>query len=299
MKADDSSLDDHQYRAVREAALKLLDRAGARGVFPTPADELLRAANLSIAPVSAFDEQSMLRYLREKGQQASQLLRRAVEKVLGILDVHAHTVHVDSTVSREKQTFLKLHETGHSELPHQRGLYRWVQDCQRCLAPEVAALFEREANTFATIVLFQDDGFARMTMDSEFSIKVPLKTAKKFGASVYAGIREYVRRSDKACAAVILDPCILRQELGLVAPLRRTELSALFRGRFGSLDLPPQLTAFDDLMRFVPAPGRRMSRPDTFTLTDLNGTLHEFIGEGFATPYNSFVLIHARATLNP
>jgi hypothetical protein len=297
VKADDSSLEDEQYRTVREAATKRLDRAGARGRFPTPVDDLLSAAELKLAPVSAFDERSMLRYLREAGHQAGQLLRRAVEKVLGVLDVHANTVHVDSTVSGEKQTFLKLHETGHNQIPHQKGLYRWVQDCQKCLAPEVAALFEREANKFATIVLFQDDGFARMAMDSEFSIKVPMRTAKKFGASVYAGIREYVRRSDMACAAIILNPCEFRPDIGYVAAVRRTELSPLFKTQFGDLGLPLELTSVDELMRFVPLGGRRMSRPDTCTLTDLNGTVQEFVGEGFATPYNTFVLIHARTTL--
>ncbi|GEP59008.1 hypothetical protein RSO01_61740 [Reyranella soli] len=163
--------------------------------------------------------------------------------------------------------------------------------------PEVAALFEREANTFATIVLFQDDGFARMAMDSEFSIKVPMRTAKKFGASVYAGIREYVRRSDKACAAIILNPCTFRPDIGYVAPVRRTEFSPLFKAQFGDLKLPLELTSVDEMMRFVPLGGRRMARPDTCALTDLNGSIQEFVGEGFATPYNIFVLIHARATL--
>lgn len=298
MKADDSSLDDVQYRTVREAATKLLNRAGAWGKYPTPVDELLNAAELKLAPVSAFDEGAMRRYLLRTGEQAGRLLRQAVDKVLGILDVHGNTVHVDPTVSGEKQTFIKLHETGHNEIPHQKGLYRWVQECQRSLAPEVAALFEREANTFATIVLFQDDGFACMARDSEFSIKVPMRMAKKFGASVYAGVREYVRRSDKACAAIILDPCEDRPDIGRAAPVRRVELSTLFKAQFGNFGLPVELTSIDELMRFVPLDGRRMSRPDTCTLTDLNGAIQEFIGEGFATPYNTFVLIHARATLS-
>lgn len=137
-----------------------------------------------------------------------------------------------------------------------------------------------------------------MARDSEFSIKVPMRTAKKFGASVYAGIREYVRRSDKACAAIILEPCQIRPDIGYVSPVRRTELSPLFRARFGDLGLPLELTSVDEMMRFVLLGGRRMSSPDTCSLTDLNGSIQEFVGEGFATPYNTFVLIHARATLS-
>lgn len=149
---------------------------------------------------------------------------------------------------------------------------------------------------FATIVLFQDDGFANMARDSEFSIKVPMRTAKKFGASVYAGIREYVRRSDKACAAIILNPCELRPDMGHVV-VEADRAVAPLQDPVGDLGLPLELTSIDELMSFVPLGGRRMSRPDTCTLTDLNGTVEEFVGEGFSTPYNTFVLIHARATL--
>jgi hypothetical protein len=293
VKTDDSSLDEQQYLAVHAAAVGLLNRAGAKGTFPTPSDELLRAAELKMAPVSVFDEGAMQRYLQAAGQNVGRLLRRAMEKVLGILDVHAKTVHVDTTVSGEKQRFITLHETGHGVIPHQKGLYRWVQDCNASIAPEVAALFEREANTFASIVLFQDDGFANMARDSEFSIKVPMRLARKFGGSVYAGIREYVRRSDKVCAVVVLDPFEVRQDIGLVAAVRRVGLSPAFTMQFGSLALPQELTAFDDLMRFVPTAGRRIAGPGSLVLTDLNGVMQEFIGEGFATPYNAFVLIHS------
>jgi hypothetical protein len=205
IKGDDSSLDPAQYRTVHEAARTLLLQGEAWGRFPTPVDDLLSAAQLKVAPISAFDESTMRRYLRQAGEQAERLLRRALDKVLGIFDVHANVIHIDPDVRAEKQTFLKLHETGHKEIPHQSGLYRWIQDCSRHLSPETAALFEREANIFATIVLFQDDTFAKMTADSQFGITVPIKTARTFGASVYAAIREYVRRSAKVCAVVILD----------------------------------------------------------------------------------------------
>ena len=200
VKPDDSSLAANEYRTVSDTARKLLSRGDAWGRFPTPVGDLLVAANLKLAPVSAFDENAMLRYLRQAGESASRFLRRSIDKVLGIFDVHANTVHIDTSVSNEKQTFLKLHETGHKELPHQCSLYRWIQDCNKHLAPEVADLFEREANTFATIVLFQDDTFAKMTADEPFGIKVPMSAGKKFGASVYAAIREYVRRNVKVCA---------------------------------------------------------------------------------------------------
>jgi hypothetical protein len=297
VKADDSSLSPNEYQTVHEAARKLLDRAAAWDRLPTPVDDLLAAANLKVAPLSAFDESAMQRYLRQAGELASRFLKRAVEKVLGVLDVHGNLVHVDPTVNGEKQCFIKLHETGHKEIPHQYGLFRWIQECRQHLQPETTELFEREANTFASIVLFQDGKFAAMTADYAFGIKVPLNAAKKFGASVYAGIREYVRRNQRTCAVIILDPTETRDDLGRIAVVRRTELSPGFRQHFGALVLPEFLSVADPFMKFVPFGQRRMSSPGTFVIKDRNGASHEFVGEGFQTPYNTFVLIHARQTL--
>ena len=57
-----------------------------------------------------------------------------------------------------KQTFLKLHETAHAVLPHQRKLYAFVEDCEKTLSREVSEQFDRKANVFAADVVFQLDG---------------------------------------------------------------------------------------------------------------------------------------------
>jgi hypothetical protein len=109
----------------------------------------------------------------------------------------SNLVHIDESVNKEKQTFLKLHETGHKEIPHQKGLYRWIQDCRKHLAPEIAELFEREANTFATIVLFQDDGFAKIaTADSSAAkcLSGPRRNSAGPSMPVFASTRPERRR---------------------------------------------------------------------------------------------------------
>jgi hypothetical protein len=256
------------------------------------------AAKLKVAPVSAFDPRAMERYLREAGHAAFKFLKKAIDKVLGVLDVHADTVHIDDTLHKHKQNFLKLHETGHKEIPHQRGLFKWIQDCAKTLSPDVADLFDREANNFASLVLFQDDTFAKMTADSAFGIKVPLSIGSKFGASAYAATREYVRRSTKACAVVILEPPQVCSTLGFTAEVRRIEYSADFQSMFGCLHLPLNLNPDHAIARFIPVAPKRMSWPGTFSLQDRNGVLHEFVGEGFSPGYQVLILIHSRATLN-
>jgi len=297
MKSDDSSLTPEQFATVEASARHLLDRADAWGTFPTPVSELMAAAQLKVAPLQAFDENAMLRYLQRTGEHLGRLLRRAIEKVRGILDVHAGTIHVDQGVSNEKQRFVSLHEAGHFELPHQRTLFRWVQDCDRTLAPEVSELFEREANTFARLVLFQGDAFGATTRDEPFGIKVPINAAKRFGASLYASMREYVRRHHKSCAVIVLEPIEFIDGVGAVRRIRRLEMSDAFLATFGGLSLPEFLSPLDDLMRLVPEGSRRMSAPRSFAIMDSKGVRHECLGEGFKTPYNAFILIHERTTL--
>jgi hypothetical protein len=299
VKSDDSSLEPEQLLTVRASARLLLDKGGAWGTLPTPVDQLMDAAGLKLAPISAFDESSMQRFLREAGEKAAHLLKGAVEKVLGIFDVHADLVHIDHTLYKDKQTFLKLHETGHKELPHQRGLFKWIQDCSKHLDPRTVELFEREANTFASIVLFQDDAFAKHTLDEPFGIKVPMAAAKKFGSSLYAAFREYVRKHHKICAVLALEPTTQCPSRGPIAEVRRIEQSPSFQAMFNVTALfPGEITMADDLFRLIPFRPQRMTRPRSFFLVDRNGDRHEFVGEGFRSGYHTIILIHAVGSLN-
>lgn len=297
MKPDDSSLSPSEYAAIHRAATDLLNKASAWDRLPTPVPDLLGAAKLRVAPMSAFDPRSLLRHALEFGERAASLVKSAIEKVRGIFDVDEDLIHIDTTVAESKQNFLKLHEAGHKHIPHQSGLFKWIQDCDKSLSPDVSDQFEREANIFASVVLFQDGRFAEMAADSAFGIKVPLTLSKKFGASAYASMREYVRRSDRACAVIVLNPVEVCPVLGMRSGLRRIELSPLFHRRFGELKLPEQIDRLSPLAVFIPLGGRRMSRPGVVALEDKNGDVVEFVAEGFGTPFNSFILIHAKADL--
>ncbi|PDS75033.1 ImmA/IrrE family metallo-endopeptidase [Rhizobium sp. L43] len=297
MKPDDSSLTPGEYAAIHRAATDLLNKASAWDRLPTPVPDLLDAAKLRVAPMSAFDPRSLMRHAREFGERAASLIKSAIEKVRGIFDVQEDLIHVDDTVAESKQNFLKLHEAGHKHIPHQSKLFRWIQDCDKSLSPDISDQFEREANIFASVVLFQDGRFAEMAADSAFSIKVPLALSKKFGASAYASMREYVRRNERACAVIVLNPLEICPVLGMRSELRRVEFSPLFQKRFGELKLPEHVDRLSPLADFVPLAGRRMSRPGTLRLEDKNGDVVEFVAEGFATPFNSFILIHATAEL--
>lgn len=295
MKPDDSSLDPNDLIAVEGRAKNFLDRASAWGVYPTPVDTLMDAAKITVAPKSAFDPAAFLAFVRNKTQKAADTLKRALSKVLGLYDASDSIVHIDYEVGVSKQTFLKLHEAGHHEMPTHRKIFRLFQDCEQTLAPEIADRFEREANNFARYVLFQGNSFRDAAADHKLGVKIPIRLAKKFGSSVYAAAREYARTHHASCVVYVLNPVEFVPGGGFRAEVRRIEPSPSFRREFGC---PEDLviTPTHALASLVPI-GRRMSAPRDFVFADRNGQRHVCIGEAFDTKHNILLLIYPQASL--
>ncbi|MEX2672840.1 MAG: ImmA/IrrE family metallo-endopeptidase [Phycisphaeraceae bacterium] len=292
-KADDSFLTPEQHEEVRQHARRALEAADAVGVYPTPVGQVLEQAKVVVAPEDALDESFLARIRRKAGSA----LKQALSKVLGVFDAKARLVYIDRAVHIAKQTFLKLHEAGHAVLPWQRDLYGVIEDCGQTLDPDVAEEFEREANVFASEVLFQNDAFTREAADRTFGIRVPLELAKRYGASAYSAVRRYVSTHHKACAVLVLNPPEIAPGDGFVATLRRAIVSPHFSEQFGNLLWAETYTPDDRFGAMIPMGGRRMSRPRTCTLTDRNGLSHECVGEAFTTGYQVFILIRPVCSL--
>jgi hypothetical protein len=158
------------------------------------------------------------------------------------------------------------------------------------LAPEIADLFEREANNFARFSLFQGNGFAHAAADCKFEIKTPIKLAKRFGASVYASIREFARTRHRACVVYILEPIEFVEDDGFRAVVRRIEPSIPFLKQFGK-PTDTVLTPGHPLAAVLPI-GRKMTRPIGLSMEDLAGTDHDCIAEAFDTTHNILILLY-------
>lgn len=294
-KADDSSLDPNDRCAVEEHARKLLDRAAAWNRFPTPIDDILEAANVKVAPTNVFSAEAILSYITNKSADAARFVKSAISKVFGIYDSLDNLIHIDSTVGASKQNFLKLHETGHHHLPTHRKVFRFFQDCGKTLEPEIADQFEREANNFARFALFQGNGYASCAADCALEIKTPMKLAGKFGASIYASAREFARTNHRACVVYVLERIEFAEGSGARAAVRRIETSPSYRAQFGI----PQDTAIDldhPLGKLLPI-GRKMTRPTSLAINDLNGIAHECVAEAFDTSWNVIILMYPKADL--
>ncbi len=288
MQPDDSTVSREQSIEIRLAATKMLRDAGAVGIYPTPVDEIMRAAKIEIVPI-ALDE-GYLAKLRRKAEQAGKALLSALSKLWGVFDPKARIAFIDPETPKEKVPFLKLHEGGHAVLPWQ-SIFGLFEDCRKTLDPEIKAQFEREANVFASDVLFQLDGFAREAADHKFGISVPLRLAKRYGASVYATVRRYVTSSDRTCAVVVLNPPELAEVVGYFCTVRRAITSPAFDLKFPGLAWPTTVTPDDALGRIIPV--NRMTGPRPLRIVDANGDTQEFVAEAFKTPHQTFILIHA------
>lgn len=285
-KPDDSSLTPNQYAAVRREAERALHASDAFGRYPTPVADVMAAAKVTEAPDDIFE----LGFLTRMREKAGSALRKAAGKVIGLLDARERLIFIDATLSASKKMFVRLHETAHAVLEWQRSLYVVVEDSQETLSPDTAELFDREANVFASEVLFQLDSFTQEAENHQFGIKVPLTLSKKYGASVYSTVRRYVSTSSSACCVVVLDPPELRDGDGFRCNVRRVIASEAFRQEVGDLRLPEFVTPDHPVGAIVPVGSRRMSRPRTLQVD--SGTTHHCIAEAFRHRYQVFILIH-------
>jgi hypothetical protein len=212
--------------------------------------------------------------------------------LFGLYDSADTLIHIDDSAikSKSKKTFLTLHETAHHDLPVHKRMFRFFQDSEQHLDPEISDQFEREANNFARFALFKGDTYAQYAADCKFDIKTPITLAKKFGASNYASAREFARTHHRACVVYILEPIELVQGHGARAAVRRIEPSPSFILQFGK-PADTVITPDHCLGRILPV-GRKMTRPTTLSMTDRNGAPHECVAEAFDTTHNVIILLY-------
>lgn len=295
-RPDDASLTPGQWARVRKEAERALREAGALGVFPTPVAQIMAAAKVTVVEEDVLNP-GFLAKLRAKAEKTGQAVKRALGKVLGLFHASEGLVFLNQTLKAVKRRFVSLHEAGHGFMPWQRPMYAVVEDCEKALDASTAELFDREANVFAAEVLFQLDAFRDMAEGEPFEIWTPVNLARRFDASNYAAIRQYVSKNHRACAVVVLNMPELVPGDGFRASLRRPIQSDRFTELFGAYAWKDVYTPDDPIGALVPIGKRRSSGKQSICLVDRNGVRHDCIAESFSTGHNVFVLIHAVKTL--
>jgi len=289
-RPDDSLLDAHQLTTVLHHADELLREASALGRFPTPVDDLMVAAKLTVVD-DEFLNKNLLDQFIKKAKAGAVAIKSALSKVLGLFDSHERLVVIDKDAPQPKKPFIKLHEAAHGSLPHQSKIYRLIHDCEKTLDAEIADLFEREANVFASEVLFQGEVFSKEAHGQSFGIKVPISLARKFGASNYSAFRRYVITNTCACCVVVLEPSVHDLNGGFTADVRRVVVSKCFETIFDAKILCSTVTGSHPLVPVVPINGKRMSYNREIVLFDRNQDERICVAEAFNTTHQTLVLI--------
>jgi Zn-dependent peptidase ImmA (M78 family) len=289
VRRDDSTLTTHQIANVQRHADRLLRAASAYGRFPTPVDDLLAAAKLRIVDDELLDDGLLRRFLRKATHAGMTALKSALSKVIGLFETADRVVFIDKDLPRPRRPFVKLHEAGHGTLPHQVQMYALIHDCAQTLDPDTTDLFEREANVFASEVMFQREAFNEEAHQQSFGIKAPMALAKKFGASNYSTFRRYVGTSPRACCLVVLEP-VAGFGHQFSADVRRVIVSQSFNTIYDARTLGPVITDSHPLAPAVPI-GRRMVYRRHIALTDRNGDHRECTVEAFDTTHQILILI--------
>lgn len=295
-RPDDCSLTFAQHARIRAEADRALREAGAHGVFPTPIADIMAVARVTEIEEDVLNE-GFIAKLRAKATSAGQALRSALSKVLGLFHASEGLIFIDQSLHEVKKRFVRLHECAHGFLPWQRGMYAVVEDCEKTLDPDVADVFDREANVFASEVMFQLDTFIEEAESTEFSIYTPIRMSKAYGSSIYSAVRQYVSKNGRSCIVLVLNPPEMAEGDGFRATLRRAVASESFKEQFGPMPWPAVFTPQDDIGAMIPLGKRRASRKRSLGLTDRNGAMHECVAEAFTQGYQVFVLIHAKRTL--
>jgi Zn-dependent peptidase ImmA (M78 family) len=293
MKEDDSSLPAESQREVVRYADLLLRKANAVGRFPTPVADLVSAAKLEIARESALERVGLdvlYRRLPNALKLTPDVLKRAAAKVLGVLDRPDRTIHLDPTLHPKRKTYITVHEIGHDFIPHQRSTFKILEDSESELDPETKDLYEREANVFASEVLFQGKMFTKEAADSALSIRVPIDLSKKYGPSIYSSARRYVSTHRSACALIVFNQPVELIGVGTVMTLRRVVASPSFARQFGSL--PLQDTWGEGTFFFKHRPRNKFTAPISLNIVDVDGEKQPCSAEAFDTTHHILFLVY-------
>jgi hypothetical protein len=287
MKKDDSSLDADKIVNIKKYARGLLLEANAFDVFPTPVDHLVTTAKLFVNhSISLEKDEGLLEKFRKAVGKAARPPLHGIKNLLGLIHIPSGEILLDHSQHENRKTFIKLHETGHGVLPHQRKMYELMEDGIMEIHPEVEDIFEREANNFAVETLFQLDKFETIAADYEISVKTPVTLSKKFGSSTYASMRRYVRTHFAPLALAVYD-----LPNGNTSCLRRMPMySESFIKKFNSAQFPAQC----DDSHFLGTILNSRSKLQTHHMCeihDLNGDAHETVLHLFCNSFEKFIMI--------
>jgi len=280
------------YRAtnadVRREAVRLLRDADVARRLPTPVEDLVAAAGLVRGSDEIFAEHVLARAPKE----LQDAVRRLAGKVRAMLDRHEREIYVSPDITLTgRRNFQTLHEVGHERLPWQERLAYADDDVRLSWGTHIR--FEREANEFASEVLFQSTFFTDVASQYAIGMASIVELSEMFGASFHATLRRYaVTHAAAVCGVVIECTSCCKTPLSY----RRHEAFATdsWKGRFpdpGSWPTVLSQPAFPFLSAAPQARLLPMAAEAEWSLVDGGGEVVPLRVELFSNSYRTLVLI--------
>lgn len=265
---------------IEKISIEVLRDSKSLDVFPTPVDKIVAYSELVFRKdidVSKIHPSFVGR--------ANSVLKSALSKVRGLFDRRQKTIYLDLTQGFNRKNFVKLHETAHGILPWQIKINDILDDDDHTLSNDTNEEFEKEANYFASITLFQHDRYITELNKLNLSIEAAIHLAKHFGASIHASLRRYIDCSENRCALLVLEK--LGPAGGDSCRVRNFLTSNSFSKSFGEMIFPASL---DSSWKFAQhyCQGRRFIKDATIDLQTKNGTV-KFAYQFFNNGYHAFV----------
>ncbi len=220
---------------ISAKASQLLKKADALGCLPTPIDDLIETAK--ITEISSLDElqDSFLSRLKNA---AKETFKSAIQKVRGIADLRDRVIYIPRQDNPLRQVFPKAHDLGHQVLPWHTINPAYLDD-DITLSPDIEDQWEKEANFFASEIIFQGDKFKTLARDYSASFNAIFKLADLHGASVQSTVWRYVEDQDETIAIAHYYPTnALDDEGERVLKLWKTIPSTKFYKKYKNICLP-------------------------------------------------------------
>ncbi len=227
---------------ISQIADRLLRRADAIGVLPTPVDAIIGTARIiDVIPLEECNEA----FLSSLRGSARATFRGIMQKIRGIADLRRRAIYVQQSDRPPRIRFVTLHELGHQQIPWHTVDPTYLDD-DLTLSPYIQAKFEIEASFFAAELMFQGRRFRELALDYAPSFDAVFELAAMHGASNHATIWRYVEEHDEAMAVAQYYPTSIFDEYDKqVLGLWKVIPSPKFSRRYGDIVLPLKIRTGD------------------------------------------------------
>ncbi len=215
---------------LTKIAEKVLRRAEAFDVLPTPLDRLYEVANVTEHELPMASNDGLFERFSETTRG---ILQRALEKVRGMTDLRERAIYIPLGHSNPRLRFVRGHELAHNLIPWQKFRNTHL-DTALDLTPNARYEFDHEANFMSGELNYQGRRFIHRARSYTASLAALDALAGQHETSVQATLWRYAEVQDERILVAMYYPNERTGEMKLWKCVASRE----FEKRFPDVTLP-------------------------------------------------------------